>query len=282
MTARLFDFRLAPTRGAPARGARGLGAVLLLSLGLGAGCVAPETRPEAPAHPLFVRAEQAFLDGREDEALDLFRSYRQSFGGSPVVTECHYWEGAIHLKKGRTGEAEASFRSALAGPRSHWIAASAWFGVGDCRFAVDDYEGAIRSYQRGLDLRVPDARNDYALYRTGVARQRIGDWEEGKSCYAVLVRDYARSALRTRAEQRLRYPDRSLHLQVGAFQSEDAARRLESDLHAKGFIARTVRIEHGAAPWLVWVGDYASVSHAQREVARVRAACEGQEVVLVP
>jgi tetratricopeptide (TPR) repeat protein len=208
-------------------------------------------------------------------------SYREGFGDSPLVSECSYWEGTILLRKGRTGEAERLFETTIGRPRSTWFQAAAWVGIGDCRFTIDDYRGAAQAYQRSLDLGVQDARNDYALYRLGVARQRAGDWEAGKACYQIVVRDYAKSALRTRAEQRLRYPDCSLHLQVGAFQSEEGARKLETLLHGKGMIARTVHITGGAAPYLVWVGDYASIAHAQTALAQVKALC-GDTVVLVP
>jgi len=258
-----------------------LSSALALALALTAGCVAPETRPGTPDHPAFQRAEQAMLLGDEDQALTLYRSYRQGFGNSDLVSECFLREGTILLKKGRIAEAERSFHEAIARPRSTFVAASAWVGVGDCRFSVDDYDGAATAYQRSLDLGARDARNDYALYRLGVSRQRSGDWEAGKSCYQLVLRDHEKSALKVRAEQRLRYPDRSLHLQVGAFQNEAGAKELETRLHAQGLIAKTVNVANGPAPYLVWVGDYDSVAIANRQLPAVKAVV-GEGVILVP
>lgn len=246
-----------------------------------AGCTTPASRPPAPEHPLLVRAERELLAGNEAEALRLYRAYRVGFEPSPFVSECRYWEGAILLKQGKLDEAERSFRACLADPRSRFLEAAAWVGFGDCRFAADDYSGAIQAYQRALDLRVPDARNDYAIYRLGVARQRVGDWEAGRACYQLVLHDHAKSPLRVRAEQRLRYPDRYLHLQVGAFQLEESAKQLEVYLHEKGLIARTVNVVNGAAPYLVWVGDYSSFALAQAALPDVRKLC-GESVVLVP
>ena len=253
-------------------------AAAVLSL---AGCVTPVARPAAPDHPLLVRAEQCMLSGDDDQALKLYRSYREGFRPSPLESECHYWEGTIHLKKGRVDDAERSFGACISNPRSHFIEAEASIGLGDCRFVSDDYSGAITSYQRALDLRVPDARNDYALYRLGVARQRLGDWDAGRSCYQLILRDMKKSPLAQRAEQRLRYPDRFMHYQVGAFQAEDGAQRLERALHAKGLIARTVNLANGPAPYLVWVGDYPTFAHAAQARDEVKKLC-GDEVVLVP
>jgi tetratricopeptide (TPR) repeat protein len=254
---------------------------ILLALSLSA-CATTASRPPAPEHPMLVRAEQALLAGDDEQALQCYRAYRTGFADGDLVSECYAWEGTIHLKKGRLAEAEAAFKGALGDARSRFVEAQAHVGLGDCRFARDDYAGAIQSYQRALDLRVPDARNDYALYRCGVARQRLGEWEAGKACYQLVVRDHRKSPLAGRAEQRLRYPDRYLHLQVGAFQAEDGAKALEESLHRRGLVAKTVNVVNGPAPYLVWVGDYTSFGAAQSAMAQVKSAAGTEEVVLVP
>ncbi len=258
-----------------------LGVALCLTLAAGAaGCATPATRPPPPDHPLIVRAEQAMLAGDEDEALKLYRAFRAGFRPSPLESECHYWEGTILLKRGKAADAEKSFYGCVSAPRSRFIEAAGWIGIGDCRFVRDDYQGAILAYDRALRLSVPDARSDYALYRLGIARQRQGEWELGKACYRLLVRDHGQSPLRPRAEQRLRWPDQYLHLQVGAFQQEESAKKLEGYLHQKGLIAKTVNVS-GPAPYLVWVGDYPSARDANAAMPEVRRLC-GDSVVLVP
>ncbi|HVY62681.1 MAG TPA: tetratricopeptide repeat protein, partial [Planctomycetota bacterium] len=116
-------------------------AVALGALSLATGCVAPETRPPAPSHPMLVKAEQAMLAGDEDGALKLYRAYREGFAESAFDSECWYWEGTILLKKGRVEEAASAFASCIARPRSRFLEAEASVGLGDCRFVRDDYRG---------------------------------------------------------------------------------------------------------------------------------------------
>ena len=78
------------------------------------------------------------------------------------------------LERGEAVQAEGALSQALAGARTRVVGAQARIGLGDCAFVRDDYASAVTHYQRALDLNVPDARNDYALYRCGVARQRLG------------------------------------------------------------------------------------------------------------
>lgn len=255
---------------------------LAAALALAAGCATrAAVRPPAPDHPLMVQAEQALLDGREDEALRLYRAYRLGFTPSPLASECLIREGTLLLKRGRAAEAESCFRGALGAPRARHVEVAALIGLGDCRFVLDDYAGAADAYQRALDRRVPDARNDYALYRLGVARQRLGEWETGRACYDLILRAHPKSPLALQAEQRLRYPDRSLYLQAGAFQAEEGARRLESALHRKGLLVRTVNLASGPAPYVVWVGGYPTFAAAQAAMPRVKDLAGG-EVRLVP
>jgi hypothetical protein len=90
-----------------------------------------------------------------------------------------------------------------------------------------------------------------------------------------------KSPLAQRADQRLRFPDRFMHYQVGAFQSEQQARKAEEALHARGVIAKTVNVTAGPAPYVVWIGDYPTFAHASAALPEVRKLC-GEQVVLVP
>lgn len=258
------------------------GLLLALAAG-GAGCVTGGggARPDAPDHPLLVRAEQAYLEGDCDRALAAYRGYRAGFGPSPFCADASYFEGVILLEKGDPASAEAAFRACIAAPRTRFLEAQAWIGLGDCHFVRDRYGDAIAAYQRALDLRVPDARTDYALYRLAAARQRYGEWSGGRTCYEMLIRDHPRSVLAARARQRLAYADHSFHLQVGAFHDEENARNLSGYVLSKGIPAKVVRGGADEGPWLVWAGAYQSYEAAKGAVPEIQAIC-GKEVTLVP
>jgi tetratricopeptide (TPR) repeat protein len=246
------------------------------------GCVSgPSSRVERPDHPLMVRAEQAYLAGDRDSALADYRAYRTGFAGGPWTSDAYYWEGVLLLEKGDAAQAEHAFDECLRQPRNRTIEAQAQIGRGDCFFVRDRFDEAIGAYQRGLDLRAPDVRTDYCLYRLAAARQRHGDWAQGRSCYELLLRDFPRSLLAARTRQRLEYPDQAYHIQVGALADEESARNLAGYVQSKGVQAKVVRTGAGETPWLVWVGAYTQWDEARGALGEVQQIC-GREAALVP
>jgi tetratricopeptide (TPR) repeat protein len=236
-------------------------AVAMLCVG---GCRIHQTLPRDPVapHPMLARAEQAYLKGEHAEALRLFRGYADGFGAGDGVATARYWEGVILLERGMAAEARQPLELAHGAVRSRRVRAQVLMALGDVGFALDDYPGAIRRYQEALDLQVPDARNDYAVYRLGVARQRAGDWGGGKSSYDVLVRDYPASALIPLARRRLDFPASGFHIEVQRFTGEDRAAALERELERRGYPARRVHDASADRPWRVWAGPFASYHDA--------------------
>jgi tetratricopeptide (TPR) repeat protein len=264
-----------PTRTSPI-------AFVLLALALApAGCAGGERRADRPDHPLLVRGEQAYLAGDRDAALVSYRGYTNGFAGGPWASDAFYFQGVILLEKGEARLAEAAFAEAIRTPRNRYVAAQAQIGLGDCYFAEDRFDEAIAGYQRALDLHAPDARLDYCLYRLAAARQRRGEWASARTCYELLIRDFPRSVLVPRTQQRLEYPDQAYHIQVGAFTDAESAQNLRGYVESKGVAAKVVRTSAGESPFLVWVGTYQSYDQARVAMADVQQIC-GHEAQLVP
>ena len=230
------------------------------------------------AHPMFARAQQSYLRGNLDEALDLFRGYRQGFAGQAVLAEAWYWEGLIHLEKGSLDAAEQSFTHAAKGATAAHIEANAFMGLGDCAFAQDRFPVALAHYQRAVDMRVPEARNDYALYRLGVTRQRLGDWGGGQSFYQLLLRDHPHSPLVERARERIAFPARAFHVELARFADAREARLEQLRIQSAG--QRCQLVEH-AGGVSVWVGGYPRYDVA-KAAAPALEAIAGRPVTIVP
>jgi TolA-binding protein len=228
-----------------------------------------------PRHPLLVQAEQSLLAGDLDRALEQYRGYRSGFGGvkDAYVSDCHYWEGTIHLEKGRLAEAEESFKACLEHPaRDRFLVAQCLIGLGDVDFTADRYRPAFERYRRAIDLDVPGSRVDYALYRTGLALQRLGAWREARTVLERVVREYPKSPLRARVEQNLAYRDETFHVQAGTFADAKQAKDLVVRASFFGMLAKTVTQSTEKGPrYHVWVGDYATYAAAAADARRIRA-----------
>ncbi|GIW71929.1 MAG: hypothetical protein KatS3mg102_1471 [Planctomycetota bacterium] len=247
------------------------------------GCaVRPALSDPAPAaHPLFARAEQAYLRGEREQALELFRAYCLGFGHGEQGATARYWEGVILLELGQPELAEASFAIAIRESAQLRLRAQAITGLGDCAFARGDYEQAARQYRRAIDLGAPGARNDYALYRLGVAQQRAGDWGSGRNCYELLLRDYPHSPLAGLARRRLAFPLPGFHVEVAEFAEQTQAQLFSVRLRERGHPVRRLELPGRSPRWLVWAGPFATYAEAAA-AAEALGGSLGRRLEVIP
>ncbi len=247
------------------------------------GCRVHETLARDPigAHPLLERAQQAYLEGRKDEALRLFRGYADGFARGDGLATARYWEGVILLERGRTQEAERALEIARHAVDARWLRANILIALGDVAFSRDAFEHAERLYRRALDIADPGARNDYALYRIGVARQRGGDWGGGRTSLERLVRVYPDSPLAAHARKRLAFPLSGFHLEIERYAEADRAAALERELERRGYPARRLHEPGALRPWSVWVGPYAAYADAEHAAAQLGAMI-GRRLEILP
>lgn len=87
--------------------------------------------------------------GQAQESVLVNRNY-QAKGSRRVSAEHHYAEGAEHLEAGRTAQAEAAFRAALAEDETH---ANSWYQLGALEERRAHTESAAQYYRRALSYR---------------------------------------------------------------------------------------------------------------------------------
>ncbi|RME72089.1 MAG: hypothetical protein D6776_09365, partial [Planctomycetota bacterium] len=191
-----------------------------------------------------------------------------------------YWEGLILLEKGEVEPARTALGLARAAADSPRLRADVAIALGDSALALDRFDEAIARYQEALDLHAPGARNAYALFRLGQARQRSGDWGAGRSHLELVLERYPDSPVARLARERLRFPVHGFHVAVASFDDPDRAAELERELERRGYPARRVHDANGSTPWRVWVGPYASYADASAAQAELGAALERRLEIL--
>lgn len=258
-------------------------AVVVVVAGL-SGCVYRQTsvakHNPAVQHPMLAEAEAAYMLDRKERAQNLYRSYRLGFAHGEDELECRYWEGLIALELGEPEVARPHLVEAV-DAENPALRAKAFAALGDVQFVEGDYRLAARSYQRSLDLHVTEARNDYALYRLGLTRMRLGDWGGGTDHLRLLVKRYPNSMLAPRAQQRLALPVHGFFLTTEAFSERGSAELLAHHVQSQGFPTRLLHNGVAKTPWLVWVGPYSDVDAAQRDAQRLRKVVDS-DFQLVP
>lgn len=235
-----------------------LSLLLATSLLGGSGCVVTHAGypdPTTGPHPMFAKAQAAYLRGDLDKSLTLFRAYRAGYASDGFDADAFYWEGVILLEQQNYTEGRESLAIAAREARDHTMAANAFVGLGDCAYAEQDWDTARRHYQKVVDWRLPEARNDYALYRLGLVRQRLGDWGGAQSFFKLALQQYPHTPLKAKLQAQLDFVARSFYLDMGQFATATAARGLQTDLHSQGIRSKVVRNPWGNG-YRVWIGGY--------------------------
>ncbi|MHC4828867.1 MAG: tetratricopeptide repeat protein [Planctomycetota bacterium] len=259
--------------------------VCLASCLLAPGCMShaayPSPAVEPAPHPMYQRAERAYLLGDHQESLTLFRAYRKGHAPRGAGAWAWYWEGQILLEQGEGQAAETAFEKAVSSSYHPLLEALSYTGLGDCAFADTRYEEATAHYQRVLDLKVPEARNDYVLYRLGVTRQRRGDWGGGLSYLQHLLAMHPQSPLKEKAEARIAFPARLFYYALNQHETETQARAALQPLIEQGLRGRVVSLQDGG-PYLVLAGGYMTHAEAVEQKPGYAQALEIENLPIVP
>jgi tetratricopeptide (TPR) repeat protein len=142
--------------------------------------VVPE--PEPPKEVSYEEAEQAFLERRYDEAVDLFRRYTERRSSNPWG---YYMLGLSAWKAGAAEEAEGAFERALELDPQHL---KSWLNLARARLDTNRPEEALEAIDEAL---VIDSQSSVAIRLQGRSYHQLGQAEEAIDAYrrAILLDD---------------------------------------------------------------------------------------------
>lgn len=142
--------------------------------------VVPE--PEIPVEASYEEAEQAFLERRYVDAVDLFTRYTDRRSSNPWG---FYMLGLSAWKAGDLEGAEDALNRALELDRSHL---KSWLNLARVRLEASRPEEALEAIDEALAI---DSQSNVALRLQGRAYYRLGDTEQAIDSYrrAILLDD---------------------------------------------------------------------------------------------
>jgi tol-pal system protein YbgF len=114
------------------------------------------------------------------------------------------------FRAGEMGQAVLDFGEFAEKHRTHPLAASAHFWIGEAYFRSRDFEHAAGEYQRAIDMAPAGERTPDALLRLGLALRSLRREDRAREVWARLVRDFPESEAALRARAVLRQPGRAV------------------------------------------------------------------------
>jgi tetratricopeptide (TPR) repeat protein len=192
-------------------------------------------------------------------------------GNGPEAGRALYIRGLSHARSGKRARAYTDLRAAAAQSDDAQVVWRSEFALGELSFEDGDWAAAKRRYSAAVGAMRPIPPMDRGLYRLAVSAQRLGEWEQGRGHFELLVRRFPRSPLAGSARRILHYAPRYFTLQCGAFAVSKNADALKRQL-AREDISAVVRreVRGGRRLYIVYAGRYSTYADAQRGLTEIR------------
>lgn len=221
---------------------------------------------------MWLRDGQRAYDRRHfSEAVRLTSLFLERAADRPETGRALYLRGLSQARSGRRPQAYSDLKSAAGRTDDVEVAWRAQFALGELSFEDARWAEAERHYSAAAAKMRPISPMDRALYRLGVAQQRVGAWDESLRSFEQLARRFPRRALGAAARRILQIRPRYFSLQCGAFALEANAETLRLQLTRKGlsaFVRREQRNQRSLH--IVYAGRYPTYADAKRGLARNR------------
>ncbi len=173
----------------------------------------------------FMIGESLYKEGRYAEAVLEYSKFLEAYPDHDYADDAVYGLGWSHFRQGQEEEASVAFnRLASKWPRSP-LAAEALFRLGEARYWAERYQEAIDNFGR------VDSGSDFApaaLYWTGWARFRLGEYHKAAEAFGEVRKQYAYSELCPDAEFRAG----ECHLLAGELHDACRAYRIVEDFYS--------------------------------------------------
>ena len=221
---------------------------------------------------LWLREGQRAYDRKHfAEAIRMTSLFVVDAGDGPETGRALYIRGLSHARSGKRSRAYADLGAAAAKSDDTDVVWRSEFALGELSFEDGDWARAKRRYSAAVEAMPRIQPMDRGLYRLAVSAQRLGEWEQARRYFEMLVRRFPRSALADSARRILNYGPRYFSLQCGAFALSKNAHTLKRQLSRQN-VSATVRreVRGGRRLYIVYSGRYSTYAAAQRGLTEIR------------
>ena len=239
-------------------------ALLLLS----AGCRLP---PEERAR--LLSANESYRQGRYAQATQQLDQFLTANADRPEAAEALYLRGLARLRQKQREPARADLRAALAKSQREDLTARAHVQLGSFAFDDADWPAAVEHFRHAVRKLPRTEPTDQFLYRNAVALQRVGQWDEARLQYAMVLHFFPNGPAEPAARRKFAWREHHFAIQCGVYRQRDAAHEQIADLAAHGLRAAVrLEIRDADAVWIVYVGQYGTYAQARLALPRVQQA----------
>ena len=149
--------------------------------------------------------------------------------------------------------------------------------LGNVAYFQDDYQTAISQLTAAYDYLDRDDLKAWALYRTGLSQQRLGQFDQADKSFAAVQQRHPTSVPAQRAREHL--GARSFYVQLATFAQPASADKAVADLKKQG-VANAARVAGPEGHAYLRVGPIASYNQAQ--YTRTRFLSKYPDAVIIP
>jgi tetratricopeptide (TPR) repeat protein len=233
----------------------------------------------------FRRGEAAYLRGEYIEASGAFSDYVGRQTNPAAVAEGLYWQGMCHLARKEFAAAAELFEKSLSQKAAEkWVTACALSGLGTALMGSGKYELAADVFNRALETGGDEAIRDEILFCLGLCFQRTGQWEKAEGAFSRILKEMPDSQFAERALEQIDYgKEKAFCVQVGAYESEQAATKRVAELNQMGLEAYVKKIVRAGKPlYCARIGRFSDWSEANLQLHRLRGMERIDDAIVKP
>lgn len=255
---------------------------VLVAMGWMAGCA---STPREDAGGLLRQASAALEAQRYADAIGLADAYLSAYPTGPGAAEALYIRGRAleDMPVASEGNAQTNM---LAARRAYvdaldrrpdaTLTGYLHACIADVAYWQDDYVSAARHGRLAMPLLTTDEQRSWTLYRTGVAEQRLGQFDAADRTFAEVVARFPTSEAAPRARDRI--GKRAFFVQLATYSNGQLADALVAQLAKEGQAPR--RVVDAKGHHVVSIGPAGNYESAKQ--LRQRFAARFPDALIVP
>jgi tetratricopeptide (TPR) repeat protein len=273
MLSAMVGFPWCSVRGTLCRMSRRFRSVFDLMLALGllctlGGCANQLTKQQ---QMWLAQGQECYERNDYAGAIQQLNYFLREVSEGPEVAQALYVRGMSNAQAGHRQQAYEDLRRCVTVPSRADIAWRTYFVLGTLHFEDEQWSLAAESLRAAADRMAAEPPKDLALFRLGLCRERMGQWQAALNAYTELVRTFGSGVYVAAAQRRLELRADHFAIQCGAFRERANAETLRADLNGKALDAYIQEEFRGrTAMYIVLVGRYASYDDARAQLAMIK------------
>jgi tetratricopeptide (TPR) repeat protein len=185
-------------------------------------------------------------------------------------------EGKPDEVRSQLNEARSNYVRALALRPETKLDASIRTQLANVAYFQEDFVTAAREWEAAYPNLASPNDKAWALYRTGLSRQRLGQFPQADAAFAAVQQQFPNTDPAKRAAQR--QGARAFHVQVGTFTDAANATKLITALRAQGY--SPLKSNDPAGKQIIAVGPVPTYEQAKSLQARL--AAQYKDTMILP